>query len=650
MNNLIGYTLGQYRIVDQIGEGGMASVFRAYQASLNRYVALKVLPPIHAKQPGFSERFRREAEAVASLNHPNILPVYDFGQEDGYSYIAMRFVEGARTLKEEMAERLSLGRAADLIGQIAAALDCAHRQGIVHRDVKPANVLMDGDWALLTDFGLARMTEASVKLTGSGVGVGTPAYMSPEQGQGLEIDHRSDIYSLGVILFEMLTGKIPHDAETPFAIVLKRVTEPLPMPRAVNPAIPEAVERVILKALAREPGDRFASAGDLAQALKQAVGTAEAGAVPLRAAAPEPVHAPESPTLPSEPVRTLQPPTQPLATASGPTAVQAVVPVPAPSQPERQAPTQAATAVQAAVPVPTPPQPERQAPAEAAAAAPPRTRRPFPWKWVLGIGAALVVVALAIWAGSMLLGGGTAGGEDSMVLEKDGSTLVRVEGGEFWVGSDDPDALENERPRFQAVVDSFWIGQTEVTNAQYRQCVEEGACTPPSELGSCDRDSYYDNPEFDNYPVVSVTWYQARAYAGWVGGRLPTEIEWEYAARGPDEHTYPWGDDPPDESLLNYNSHVGDTSEVGAYPAGESWCGALDMAGNVWEWTQGLYQPYPYESAYGREDSGDPGLRVVRGGAFFDDEYGVRAAFRHDWGSNEGHCSKGFRVLVPIEQ
>jgi serine/threonine-protein kinase len=146
-----------------------------------------------------------------------------------------------------------LAQIVDIIGQVAAALDCAHRQGVIHRDVKPSNVLMDGNWALLGDFGLAKMTEASVKLTGSGVGVGTPAYMSPEQGQGADLDHRADVYSLGVILFEMLTGRIPHDAETPFAIVLRRVTEPLPLPRTINPDIPEPVERVILKALSREP-------------------------------------------------------------------------------------------------------------------------------------------------------------------------------------------------------------------------------------------------------------------------------------------------------------------------------------------------------------------------------------------------------------
>jgi hypothetical protein len=289
LNELIGQTLGQYRIVEQIGKGGMATVFKAYQPGLDRYVAVKVLAPIHAEQAGFNARFSREARAIANLHHPNILPVYDSGQERDYSYIAMRYVEGSRTLRDVMAGGLDLARAADLTGQVAAALDHAHARGIIHRDVKPGNVLMDGDWALLSDFGLAKMTEPVTTLTGPGVGLGTPAYMSPEQGQALPLNYRSDIYSLGIVLFEMLTGQIPHNAETPFAIILKRITEPLPLPRSLNPAIPEPVERALLKALANNPDDRFDSAGALAQAVR-------AG---LRDLPPVEVRSPAAPAAPT---------------------------------------------------------------------------------------------------------------------------------------------------------------------------------------------------------------------------------------------------------------------------------------------------------------------------------------------------------------
>ena len=272
MDGLIGSTLGPYRIVERIGRGGMAAVYKAYQPSLDRYVAIKVLPAHLTDEPGFAERFKREARAVAKLEHPHILAVYDYGQEGDQTYIAMRYVEGG-TLKDLLSKPLELPLIVDLIGQIAEALDYAHEHGVIHRDVKPSNVLLDkGNWALLTDFGVARMVEATQQLTGTGVGVGTPAYMSPEQGQGKKVDRRSDVYSLGVVLYEMLTGRVPFEAETPLAVVWKHVNEPLPLPRSINSDIPEPVERVVLKALAKAPDDRFQSASQFGFAFHESAG------------------------------------------------------------------------------------------------------------------------------------------------------------------------------------------------------------------------------------------------------------------------------------------------------------------------------------------------------------------------------------------
>ena len=270
-NSLIGQMLGQYHIVQQIGVGGMATVYKAYQASMDRYVAVKVLPHNLAQITQFIERFEREAKAIAKLEHPHILPAYDFGEEDGITFIAVRYMDGG-TLKDRMAGgMLPLDEVSRIFNQIGGALDYAHRMGVIHRDLKPSNVLLNsqGD-VFLADFGLARILSLSQQTTGSSV-IGTPAYMSPEQGQGLKADHRSDIYSLGVMLYEMVTGHVPYEAETPMGVVLKHIRDPLPSPRTFFPDLSESVEGVILKAMAKEPDDRYQSAAEMVEALTAAM-------------------------------------------------------------------------------------------------------------------------------------------------------------------------------------------------------------------------------------------------------------------------------------------------------------------------------------------------------------------------------------------
>ncbi len=272
MYDLTGKTLGPYRIIEQLGRGGMATVYKAYEPSLDRYVALKILASFYAEDEAFRSRFKREATAIAKLEHPNILPIYSFGEEMGISYIAMKYVTGG-TLKDRLGKPLDPPWTARLITQIAEALDYAHKRGVIHRDAKPANVLLTEEgWPLLSDFGIAKMLESTTYATQSGALLGTPQYMSPEQGQGQKVDKRADIYALGVILFEMLTGRVPFDADTPAAVIIKHIMSPLPMPREVNPDLSEGVERVILKAVAKNPEDRFQTAGELAKALEAAMG------------------------------------------------------------------------------------------------------------------------------------------------------------------------------------------------------------------------------------------------------------------------------------------------------------------------------------------------------------------------------------------
>lgn len=316
MDSLIGQTLGQYQIVAPIGSGGMATIYQAYQPSLNRYVALKILPPDYPPDSRLARHFTREAQVAALLDHPNILPVYDLGRQGDIGYIAMKYVPGG-SLGDRLGRPMPLTESLRLIEHIASALDEAHARGIVHCDVTPRNILIDErGWPYLADFGLSHIIDVIPTAVAVPAGAtpesshpaaaksqpdllamggvvfemltrpryeGTPAYMSPEQGRGLPVDARTDVYALGAILFEMLTGQLLYDAETAMGIVLKQITASTPQPRQFNPDIPAAVEQIILKALDKNPDQRFASAGEFAAALRQALQGVEPGVVALSA-------------------------------------------------------------------------------------------------------------------------------------------------------------------------------------------------------------------------------------------------------------------------------------------------------------------------------------------------------------------------------
>ncbi|MBN1178899.1 MAG: serine/threonine protein kinase, partial [Anaerolineae bacterium] len=280
---MIGETVGRYEIIDHLGHGGMAEVYKAYHPGLDRYVAVKVMHTFLAREKDFLERFQREAKAVAALRHPNIVQVFDFDfdQQKNFYYMVMEFLDGQslKTHLEEMAERgerMSLDEAVRIVTSIGAALSYAHRRGMVHRDVKPANVMFNSDGqAILTDFGIAKMVNVS-GLTASGAMVGTPAYIAPEQGLGKAGDERADIYSLGVMLYQMVIGALPFDADTPMGIVMKHISEPLPSPRAIRPDLPPGVERVIVRSLAKDPDQRYQTVADFVADLQQM----SSGAVP----------------------------------------------------------------------------------------------------------------------------------------------------------------------------------------------------------------------------------------------------------------------------------------------------------------------------------------------------------------------------------
>ena len=273
MQHYIGKTIGTYQIVEQVGRGGMATVFKAYQPSMDRYVAIKILPSHFTEDASFVGRFTQEARTLARLEHPHILPVHDYGEQEGTTYLVMRYVQ-AGTLKDLVTRGgpMDLEEVARVMGQVGGALDYAHSQDVIHRDIKPSNVLVDERVnTFLTDFGIAKLVAETAQFTASGAVIGTPAYMSPEQGMGQPVDYRCDIYSLGVVLYELVTGRVPYEAETPLAVLMKHVNDPLPLPRQIKPDLPEAVERVILKAMAKAPDHRFQSAQQMVDTLAAAV-------------------------------------------------------------------------------------------------------------------------------------------------------------------------------------------------------------------------------------------------------------------------------------------------------------------------------------------------------------------------------------------
>jgi serine/threonine protein kinase len=274
---------GRYRLEASIGAGGMAEVFRAFDTTLDRPVAVKILAPQYAKDPGFVGRFRREAQAAARLNHPNVVGVYDSGSDDGTHYIVMEFIEG-RTLADFLSRggRLAPTKAVEIAQRIADALEAAHAQGVIHRDIKSANVMVTRSGVVkVMDFGIARIAEGAENVTQTAAVLGTASYLSPEQAQGRPVDARSDIYSLGVVLYEMLVGAPPFSGDTAMAVAYRHVHENPPLPSSKNPDVPPALDAVVMRALAKNPANRYATAGEFREDLERVASGERVSATPL---------------------------------------------------------------------------------------------------------------------------------------------------------------------------------------------------------------------------------------------------------------------------------------------------------------------------------------------------------------------------------
>ena len=363
-----GSSLGRYRLVEQVGRGGMATVYRAHDPNLDRFIAIKVLPSFHTEDPTFVARFTREAQTVARLNHSNILQIYDFGEDKGFSYLVSELVTGG-TLEDRLGGPLTVDQALRFIGPLADALDYAHAHSVIHRDIKPSNVLLDEQSKpILADFGLAQMLESAIRFTQVSQAIGTPEYMSPEQAMGAEVDHRADLYALGIILYQLLLGQTPFHADTPAATLMAHVHLPLPLPSTLDPDIDPRLETTLLKATAKTPDDRFRTAGAMVEAVSLAAGRARVVDT-------------------AGPGDTTQMDTIDLA-ATDETAADTALVAPATESP----PT---------TPTETPPRPE----APPASAKPAEEAAPPRCRWLIGGGAAAVVVAVAVIGGIVALSG-----------------------------------------------------------------------------------------------------------------------------------------------------------------------------------------------------------------------------------------------------
>lgn len=675
-------TIGRYRIERELGRGGMAIVYRAYDPRFGREVAIKVLPRELLLDPTFRARFDREARIIASLEHSAIVPVYDYGEQNGQPYFVMRLMTGGSL--ESRLERgpVSLRTAADLISRLALALDKAHAQGIIHRDLKPGNILFDSDgWPYLSDFGIVKLREATTNLTNSGI-IGTPAYMSPEQGLGKSgLDGRSDIYSLGAILFHMLSGKLPYEAETPTGQIMCHITMPVPDIRQVYSYATEELHKVISRSMAKEREDRFSTVSELAEALEQAARSTvsastlvepnlplvtqldssshpDVGRTDLQPVSSSPgveVSAPSSSVygspqmMPAKKVGLVaiiigMVSLSLLLICSGVAFVIfknksnldtrvyaqtetgfAVASIPlSPSFTETVRPTVATVAILTSQPAFT------QTPT-----AVPRTSTP-----TAPIPATLM--------DDQLVAGST---RRSPV---DGMMMVYIPAGEFLMGSSsDPKAEDDEKPQQTVYLDAFWIDQTEVTNAMYAMCVNDGDCLSLEWRDSNTHQVYFGNPTYDGYPVIHVTYDRAVDYCRWAGKELPTEAQWEKAARGTDGRVFPWGSDYPDCDLANFGGDVdegclGDTSPVGSYPGGASPYGVLDMAGNVYEWVSGWYdEGYYLDMPLVNPPGASSGsYRMYRGGSWLAAWDHVRAAYRDYEIDNKGRDNVGLRCAA----
>jgi formylglycine-generating enzyme required for sulfatase activity len=647
--------IGPYQITQLVGGDGITEVYRGTDTGSGKPVTVKIVGRGLGGAPEFSARFRREARTVAALEHPNILHVLDFGIVEDGLYMVTEAVEGVSltSLIDDLRSGLRSLNPADItfvFRQVAAALNHAHSQGVVHRAITPDTILITRTGqAMLTDFGLALLYGGSAEEPAYDVLIGPPEYKAPE----LLADPRaasplSDAYALAIIVYELLTGQPPYVMGSDIDLVLRDLQDTAPDPRLLNPDIPATVALVLLKALARQPSERFRSAMQLANALERAFNPSAQPADFIPEAAARPPVGIGQPPAPSDKPGLLDAPEGRAWVSAHPDAPH-LVPETAPDPGAGRAALIRLLAAVAAVALigaaavflldslgvidlpfgsrvaetGTPGSVTQTAPAAtvtpttAATVPPTLTVQPSPTALVVAEDTPLPEVEV------VSLGIGT-----SAYRLADGAVMQFVPSGSFLMGTDDPNRNANAKPQHSVTLTDYWIDRTEVTNAQYAVCVAQGVCSRPYDTRA------YDVSNRADHPVVYVNHTQAVTYCLWLASvtgqpiGLPTEAQWEKAAAWDPTaqvaRRFPWGDESPSGDLARFaGSPTGGTSPAGAYPAGASAYGALDMAGNVWEWVADwfLFSAYQREGVPVDPVGPDTGTdRVMRGGGWANEE------------------------------
>ena len=566
-----GQAIGPYQIASRLGSGGMGDVYLAHDSRLGRKVALKILPDYFTHDTERLQRFKQEARSASALNHPNILTIYEIGQVDRIHFIATEFIDGEKLRQPMTSTQMNLGEVLDITTQVAAALAAAHGAGIVHRDIKPENIMLRRDgYVKVLDFGLAKLTErheSTVDLqaatrpavmTDPGTVMGTVSYMAPEQARGLAVDGRTDIWSLGVVLYEMISGSVPFEGATPSDVLVSVLTaEPLPLAQHKND-VPVKLEQVVTKALRKESKDRYQTAGQLLEDLKRLNKELVLASQMGRSAPPDSNQ--QGTATKREPVDT-----------------------------DKQIWTRIGFL---------------------------KTARLIGRTSYLYVNfadqrlRATIALATIILATVAIAFGVYKFSERNSSVNKNNefqSEMVAIPGGTFQMGRDEGKVAE--RPAHSVTVSSFYVDRTETTNAEYAVFVRETKYPAPAHWSGITPQAGQ-----EKWPVVNVSKDDADVYAAWrskrdgVSYRLPTEEEWEYAARNGSLNTlYPWGNfviEVKHHSFEPVGSHLDRATARGVY----------DMIGNAWEWTSSKVSPYP-----GNKISGNSEFRdwvIYRGGSY----------------------------------